>query len=86
MAMKAENMNQDKITALYCRLSVEDIKDDKDKKERVKRTNQTVSATKSKFFRTMLKSTVILTQCFSLMTAFRVRALIVAILTVCTEW
>ena len=37
MAMKAENMNQDKITALYCRLSVEDIKDDKDKKEKGQR-------------------------------------------------
>ena len=36
MAMKAENMNQDKITALYCRLSVEDIKDDKDKKRKGK--------------------------------------------------
>ena len=32
MAMNAENNNQEKITALYCRLSVEDIKDDKDKK------------------------------------------------------
>ena len=31
MAMNAENNNQEKITALYCRLSVEDIKDDKDK-------------------------------------------------------
>lgn len=36
MAKKAENMNQDKITALYCRLSVEDIKDDKDKKRKGK--------------------------------------------------
>ena len=36
MAMKAKNMNQDKITALYCRLSVEDIKDDKDKKRKGK--------------------------------------------------
>ena len=36
MAMKAENMNQDKITALYCRLSVEDIKEDKDKKRKGK--------------------------------------------------
>ena len=35
MAMNAENNNQEKITALYCRLSVEDIKDDKDKKRRV---------------------------------------------------
>ena len=34
MAMKAEN--NEKITALYCRLSVEDIKDDKDKKKRNK--------------------------------------------------
>ena len=32
MAMNAENNNQEKITALYCRLSVEDIKDDKEKK------------------------------------------------------
>ena len=30
MAMNAENNNQEKITALYCRLSVEDIKDDKE--------------------------------------------------------
>ena len=36
MAKKAEDMNQDKITALYCRLSVEDIKDDKDKKRKGK--------------------------------------------------
>ena len=36
MAKKAENMNQNKITALYCRLSVEDIKDDKDKKRKGK--------------------------------------------------
>ena len=49
MAKKAENMNQDKITAFYCRLSVEDIKDDKDKKRKAKRTNQTVSATKTEF-------------------------------------
>ena len=34
MAMTAENDNQEKITALYCRLSVEDIKDDKDKKRK----------------------------------------------------
>ena len=34
MAMNAENNNQEKITALYCRLSVEDIKDDKDKKRK----------------------------------------------------
>lgn len=34
MAMNAENDNQEKITALYCRLSVEDIKDDKDKKRK----------------------------------------------------
>ena len=34
MAMKAENI--EKITALYCRLSVEDIKDDKDKKRKGK--------------------------------------------------
>lgn len=34
MAMNAENNNQEKITALYCRLSVEDIKDDKDKKHK----------------------------------------------------
>ena len=36
MAMNAENNNQEKITALYCRLSVEDIKDDKDKKRKGK--------------------------------------------------
>ena len=36
MAMKAENMNQEKITALYCRLSVEDIKDDSDKRRKGK--------------------------------------------------
>lgn len=34
MAMNAENNYQEKITALYCRLSVEDIKDDKDKKRK----------------------------------------------------
>lgn len=34
MAMNAENNYQEKITALYCRLSVEDINDDKDKKRK----------------------------------------------------
>ena len=36
MAMKAEIINQEKITALYCRLSVEDIKDDSDKRRKGK--------------------------------------------------
>ena len=36
MAMKAEIINQGKITALYCRLSVEDIKDDSDKRRKGK--------------------------------------------------
>ena len=36
MAMKAEIINQEKITALYCRLSVEDIKDDNDKRRKGK--------------------------------------------------
>ena len=36
MAMKAEIINQEKITALYCRLSVEDIKDDSDKQRKGK--------------------------------------------------
>ena len=36
MAMKAEIINQEKITALYCRLSVEDVKDDSDKRRKGK--------------------------------------------------
>ena len=36
MAMKAEIINREKITALYCRLSVEDIKDDSDKRRKGK--------------------------------------------------
>ena len=32
--IKGQNINNDLITALYCRLSVEDIKDDKNNKRR----------------------------------------------------
>lgn len=84
MATKAES--NEKITALYCRLSVEDIKDDNGKKKEIRKMSRTVSAIKSRSFRTMLKSTGTRIRCFSWMTAFRVRALTVVILTVFTEW
>lgn len=56
--IKGQNINNDLITALYCRLSVEDIKDDKNNKRRNIDESNSISNQK-RFFWTMPKSTVI---------------------------
>ena len=75
------------ITALYCRLSVEDIKDEDGKKKRKrKRMSLIVSVTKSRFYLIIAKNTAIQIQCSSLMMAYPAQALIETILIVCNEW
>ena len=86
--IKGQNLdiNEELITALYCRLSVEDIKDDKDKKRKNKEDESNSISNQKQILLDSVSGTVTRTQCFSWMTEFPARALTVATLTVCRRW
>ena len=59
--IKGQNINNDLITALYCRLSVEDIKDDKNNKRR--NIDESNSISNQKQIRVQALTVAILTVC-----------------------
>lgn len=78
--------NHELITALYCRLSVEDIKTDAKGKKTGHIDESNSIKNQKQIYLTTAKSTATPTRCFSWMTVYPARALTEAILTVCTKW
>lgn len=75
------------ITALYCRLSVEDIKDEDGKKKKKDKEDESNSISNQKqILLDYCKNTATQIQCSSLMMAYPAQALIETILIACNEW